>query len=138
MNELINEKIVDIVEADFVFTEEDNKWYKQHMEGFKIVTNEQEILLGINGSQACCENFGYFMTNDNIKEFIGATIREIHLTDTLLKVKKFKKEHAGNIMFVNIETDKGTLQFVAYNDHNGYYGHDAIVLSKQLKHQENL
>lgn len=134
----MNEKILEIVEAEFMFTEEDNSWYSQHMEGFRIVTDKQEILLGINSCQSCCESFGYFMTNDKIKDFIGATILEIRLTDTLLKVKKFKKEHSGNVMFVNIETDRGTLQFVAYNDHNGYYGHDAVVLSKQLKHQENL
>lgn len=27
------------------------------------------------------------------------------------------------------------MQFVAYNAHNGYYGHQARVVSKQLKHE---
>ncbi len=35
-------------------------------------------------------------------------------------------------MFVNLETNKGTLQFVAYNEHNGHYGHEAKVTCKQL------
>ena len=41
-------------------------------------------------------------------------------------------------MFVNVETDKGLLQFVAYNEHNGYYGHEACVISKHLNESEYL
>jgi tRNA(Ile2) C34 agmatinyltransferase TiaS len=41
----------------------------------------------------------------------------------------------GGVMFVNIETNEGTLQFVAYNEHNGYYGHIAKVQSMQLSHE---
>ena len=44
----------------------------------------------------------------------------------------------GGVMFVNITTSKGVLQFVAYNEHNGYYGHSACVISKQLNHEECL
>ena len=31
-------------------------------------------------------------------------------------------------MFVNINTSNGLLQFAAYNNHNGYYGHNAYFL----------
>ena len=41
-------------------------------------------------------------------------------------------------MFVDIVTDRGVLQFVAYNIHNGYYGHEAKVISTQLEHNETL
>jgi hypothetical protein len=41
-------------------------------------------------------------------------------------------------MFVDIETDRGVLQFVAYNAHNGYYGHKARVQSTQLRHTVTL
>ena len=41
-------------------------------------------------------------------------------------------------MFVNLETNKGTLQFVAYNEHSGYYGHEAKVQCTQLMHSETL
>lgn len=37
---------------------------------------------------------------------------------------------AGSAMFINVETTKGLLQFVAYNEHNGYYGHDVLLVSK--------
>ncbi|MEL3959481.1 hypothetical protein NST17_20225 [Caldifermentibacillus hisashii] len=41
-------------------------------------------------------------------------------------------------MFVDIITSNGTLQFVAYNEHNGYYGHEAKVISTQIEHSEFL
>ena len=44
----------------------------------------------------------------------------------------------GGVMFVNLETDMGTLQFVAYNEHNGYYGHEAKVQCTKLTHAEHL
>lgn len=34
------------------------------------------------------------------------------------------------VMFINIETTKGFLQFVVYNEHNGYYGHSVLLVSK--------
>lgn len=37
---------------------------------------------------------------------------------------------AGSAMFINVETTKGLLQFVAYNEHNGYYGHEVKLVSK--------
>jgi hypothetical protein len=41
-------------------------------------------------------------------------------------------------MFVNIDTSRGRLQFVAYNAHNGYYSHEATVSSKQLHYDTSL
>lgn len=37
---------------------------------------------------------------------------------------------AGSAMFINVETTKGLLQFVAYNEHNGYYEHEVKLVSK--------
>ena len=37
---------------------------------------------------------------------------------------------AGSAMFINVETTNGLLQFVAYNEHNGYYGHEVKLVSK--------
>lgn len=109
-----------------------------YFEGFLIKTEKQTIKLGISSDQSCCEQFGYFMTNDDLADFIGAEVLEISLTDDLLKGVSLEtgengsKYASGMIMFVNIETSKGTLQFVAYNDHNGYYGHEAVVISEEL------
>ena len=101
-------------------------------DGFFVVTDQQTIKVGISNYTTCCERWGYFLTNDDLSEFIGAELLEVKLVDKCLSVSKAPEIYEGDVMFVNFETSKGTLQFVAYNEHNGYYGHDAVVLSKQL------
>ena len=114
--------------------------------GFEVVTTEQRIKLFIDNDSQCCENWGYFWCNDNPQDFIGAELREVRLTDTALIEAQMKannldpndKWFEGGVMFVNLETDMGTLQFVAYNQHNGYYGHEAKVQCTKLTHAEHL
>ena len=116
------------------------------MGGFEVVTDSQSIKLLINNQQDCRENFGYFWCNDDPKYFIGAALCDVAITDKELNEAKMKENKLnpndrlfeGGVMFVNLETDRGTLQFVAYNEHNGYYGHKAKVTCKQLEHSEIL
>lgn len=106
--------------------------------GFFITTDKQMIDLYIDMDSSCCEITGYFLTEDDTSEFIGAELLDVKIVDTLLENKEWKGEASGEMMFVNLETSKGVLQFVAYNDHNGYYGHTASVTSNQLEHSETL
>ena len=114
--------------------------------GFEVLTTDQSIKLYIDNESSCCEKWGYFWCNDNPQDFIGAELRSVSLTDTALNEAQMKandlnpndKWFEGGVMFVNLETDKGTLQFVAYNKHNGYYGHEAKVQCTQLTHAEKL
>lgn len=114
--------------------------------GYVITTNKQVIKLLIDDVQQCCENFGYFMSEDDFSDFIGAELLDIKVTETELKEGLLEKHDLdindrwfeGGVMFVDLVTSKGTLQFVAYNEHNGYYGHEAKVISEQLKHEEYL
>ena len=114
--------------------------------GFEVLTTDQSIKLYIDNESSCCEKWGYFWCNDNPQDFIGAELRSVSLTDTALNEAQMKandlnpndKWFEGGVMFVNLETDKGTLQFVAYNEHNGYYGHEAKVQCTQLTHAEKL
>ncbi|PFF32290.1 hypothetical protein CN335_22850 [Bacillus thuringiensis] len=116
------------------------------MSGYAITTNEQVIKLLIDDEQSCCENFGYFMSEDDFNDFIGAELIDVKITDMELKEGLLEKHDLdieseyfeGDVMFVDIVTSKGTLQFVAYNEHNGYYGHEAKVISKQINHDEVL
>lgn len=130
------EKIIRIEET--VFKENPQQWF--NYEGFQIITDKQIIKLGISDDQSCCERTGYFMSEDNLKEFEGSNLLDVFLVDTNLNVERYNREklYSPYLMFVNIKTDKGLLQFVAYNDHNGYYGHSAIVISEQLNHKEIL
>jgi hypothetical protein len=117
--------------------------------GFKITTTEQTITLAIDNDADCCEEWGYFLTEDDAAKFIGAELRGLKLTDTNRSTKRFGTDlradgddvihlDGGEVMFVDLETDRGPLQFVAYNAHNGYYGHEARVVSKQLTHAATL
>lgn len=136
----MTEKILRIEEI-----REKDGWCSQS--GYAVITDKQTIKLKIDDVQCCCENAGYFMSNDKLDDFIGAELLGISLTDKALKEVDFEKQGCsspdnewfqGGIMFVDIKTSKGVLQFVAYNEHNGYYGHEAYVVSTQLKHSESL
>jgi len=124
------EKILEIKETSF-----DGK------DGFTIITDNQTIKLGIDNGQCCCENWGYFMSEYNLEDFIGSELLDVKITDSLLKTNNefdVNDMYEGDVMFVNIETSNGLLQFVAYNEHNGYYGHGACVISKQLNYDTYL
>lgn len=111
--------------------------------GWIITTSQQHIILAMDDEQNCCESWGcQLVTEDDTTDFIGAKLIEISLTDTALKTAiglPGDSEDCGTqTMFVNIVTDRGKLQFVAYNSHNGYYGHQVRVSSKQLTTQDIL
>lgn len=131
------EKILRIEESTFKTSAESWRSY----EGFQIITDIQTIKIGISDSQCCCENFGCIITNDDTEEFIGAKLLSICIVDCALNNKKIEAIEylgSGGAMFVNLETSNGLLQFVAYNSHNGYYGHEAVLISKELNHKEDL
>jgi hypothetical protein len=118
---------------------EEGSW--DDFDGFRIKTNKQLIELSISSGQCCCETYGYFMTNDKTSDFIGAKILDIQIVDESLNQQKMDdiiKIYEGGTMFVNIITNKGVLQFTAYNEHNGYYGHQAKVQSTQLNYGTTL
>jgi len=111
------------------------------MAGYEIKTSKQSIKLLIGDEQSCCESWGYFLSEDDTQYFIGANLRNVTVTDTALKtydVDNLKYLDNGDVMFVNIKTSRGLLQFVAYNVHNGYYGHKAIVKCSQLNYSRVL
>lgn len=123
------EKIISIVEFD------------ESEAGYLVTTNKQTVKLAIDNYQDCCESWGYFWSNDNPQDFIGAELLGITVTDTLLNTEKLDRiEYLenGGVMFVTLDTTQGQLQFVAYNSHNGYYGHEAKIVSTQLTHSEVL
>ncbi len=131
------EKILRVEEKIFKTDKKDWATY----DGFEVVTDKQTIQIGISDGQSCCESFGCFVTNDDITEFIGAKLKKVSITDLALNNKALgasQNMDDGGCMFVNLETSKGLLQFVAYNHHNGYYGHEAVLVSAQLNHSESL
>jgi hypothetical protein len=127
------EKILKIEEGFFKLNEADYDW--QAFEGFVITTSEQTIKIGIETGQSCCETFGYLIMNDEISDFIDQELLSISIVDTALNTKVIDAVsdlEEGEAMFVNLETSNGLLQLAVYNSHNGYYGHEMVVISMQL------
>ena len=125
------ENILSIKET--TFKKDNDDW--QSYDGYEITTDKQTIKIGISSEQSCCERFGYFITEDNLREYIGSDLISISQTNTVMDTQTIDKLHlydAPNTMFITFETTRGAFQFVAYNSHNGYYGHDAIIISEQL------
>lgn len=140
------EKILSIKEI------EDFSFLQVEYNGYKITTSKADYYLLIANGQHCCESFGYFSTNDNIKEFIGSdliSLKTVELDpeqkETILKSRGFGYYYYDdeenyqyvnddtNVQFVNIETSNGLLQLAVYNSHNGYYGHNIVVLKVDEK-----
>lgn len=122
------EKIVKI-------TEEFNIYVDKYHDGagYVIETDKNKYCLLIYNEQSCCENWGYATTNDNLADYIGAELLSIAITDDALNTteinnKNNEYEYYGDTMFLTLETSKGKLQFVVYNEHNGYYSHHAYFI----------
>ena len=117
-----------------------SEFNERNTSGFHITTDKQVITLEIENGQNCCEEWGYFMSHDDFTEFIGAELTDVKIVDEALKVYDGLDMDNTDlyIMFVNIGTANGLLQFVAHNSHNGYYSHTARVCSNQVTASESL
>ena len=58
------EVIEKIEELNDYKIESNNSWYSSEYDGFLIKTNKQNIRILILNGQNCCENWGYFSTNE--------------------------------------------------------------------------
>lgn len=130
------EIILSITEGSFK-----GKCTYENYDGFIVLTNLQSIKIGISNGQNCCENWGYLTSedNDNLSSFIGSELLEIKNTNTEMMTRTVDFLNKGYInhdstMFVTFETTHGTFQITAYNEHNGYYGHTAVVISNSLNY----
>ena len=129
------EKILSIQE-NATFTHADG--YDAQYDGFIIKTDKQEIKVGISNEQQCCEAWGYVISEDDKEKFIGADLLEVYLTDTNLCGQEIDGMYEGDAMFINFNTSAGLFQLAVYNEHNGYYGHRAVIVSRELNHKDVL
>ena len=107
----------------------------------KLHTEKGTLYAEIDDGQQCCESFGadcytgYITTEEEQpKSFEGAIITSVNTTDADLKTLTFNPSESGgydNYMFITINTNRGVLQFVLYNNHNGYYSHWAKIYYKE-------
>lgn len=100
--------------------------------GYEILLdNGVTVSILIEDRQQCCEQYGYLTSDDNLPSYVGAMVLRVVITDRTLKMYpllKMAEEAHGSVetIFCTVYTDRGNLQFVAYNGHNGYYGHTVL------------
>lgn len=125
------EKILSIEET--TWPSKEYKW--SGMDGWIIKTDKQDIKVGIDNGQSCCETWGYFVSEGDPQEFVGAYLLDVKHVDSCLNVERMKEEchylSVEDCVFVNIETSEGTFQLTVYNEHNGYYSHLVVIESEQ-------
>lgn len=110
-----------------------------HLEGVSVVTDKHKFFVGIELGQRCCENYGYLTSEDIPTEYIGANLLSVEVVDEDLKTFDIEDSTNMNAMFVNFTTSVGTYQVVVYNEHNGYYGHEVVVVKNGVvEHEETL
>lgn len=114
----------------------DNGRYQYDYSGYIVETSGQTIYMIIDSGDGHCAS-GYMTSEDNIADFIGATLYNIELVNEALAV--YDLSHIGTdgdyFQFINFNTDRGTLQFVLYNIHNGYYGADVYIRCEQFEYE---
>lgn len=77
-----------------------------------------------DNGQSCCES-RYMRTDDNLKDFIGATFDNAAIKDA----PSIPHEYGDHeVQFLEIQTSKGHLTMSSHNEHNGYYGGFSIVV----------
>lgn len=96
--------------------------------------DEEEYIFRISSESNCCEEWGSFVSEEDLQKYVGCELYDIYFTDTSLNTEQLKyiaslKDSLDyhNIQFINFKTSKGVFQFTVYNCHNGYYGHDITV-----------
>lgn len=106
---VLNKKIINI---EFIKNDE--------IEDHILITTKTGKIKLFDDGQSCCES-RYMHTDDNLKDFIGATILKFQLKDG----PEIEEDH--EVQFLEIDTTKGPITFANHNKHNGYYGGFAIV-----------
>lgn len=69
--------------------------------------------------QSCCEN-RYMRTDDNLADYIGATLTGAEVKDAPNVPDEYGDEH--EVQFLEVQTSAGVLTMSNHNEHNGYYG----------------
>lgn len=115
-----------ILKIEIISFDRADDYYKNYMKGFDgvVVTTTKHIYkAGIDNQQNCCEDWGYTVNEDkDVSTFVGATLFSVE----------------GDGTFTNFNTNRGTLNFTAYNEHNGYYSHSCILVKDNVIINNNL
>jgi len=90
----------------------------------KFIFDDDSELTLFDDGQSCCES-RYMTTDDELSEFIGATLENIELADG----PDIEEEYdTHEVQFLRVKTNNGDFTISNHNEHNGYYGGFWIVI----------
>lgn len=113
--------------------------FEDRGDGYRVCTNKRELIFLINNHDQCCEEWGYLASENDLASFEGAQLLEVRLTDPQLKSIDVSNPEGEefvdkrDVTFITFHTDRGPLQFCAYTEHNGYYGHSVYFKNGPAK-----
>lgn len=120
------------VNVDNDFSVKDKTYdHPRHYTGVHITLSDgREIKFGISTQQNCCENWNYLHSTDAASDYIGAEYIGLTEKDTWPASipEKINGNDSGGFQAIDIQTNKGVLQFVVYNEHNGFYSHAVVTV----------
>ena len=76
--------------------------------------------------QSCCEN-RYMRTDDSLSDYVGGILEDAELRDA---PDGEDNGETHEVQFLVIKTSQGQFTLSNHNEHNGYYGGFAIVVSE--------
>ena len=139
------EKVMSFGKIKRITKSEDSFKVNNHsFAGYIIECENDTVKIGIDNGQSCCEDWGYLSSGDeDLSYYAGAELYDVAVVNEKLARSRISSQNwtspiAGDIMFIDLETSVGVLQFAVYNDHNGYYGHDAVVITKESTIEKTL
>lgn len=91
----------------------------------RITFEDDNKLVIFDDGQSCCES-RYMRTDDNLNDFIGATLMGVEVRNA----PDVEDENYGvhEVQFLLVTTSKGVFVMSSHNEHNGYYGGFSIVI----------
>jgi len=80
-----------------------------------------------DSDQQCCES-RYTTCEDDLYTLVGAELKEIRVSKGPKIEDRWEECHEQ--LFLDVITDKGKVQLVTHNEHNGYYGGFSMMVSE--------
>lgn len=99
----------------------------------RLTFTDGSVLSLADAGRSCCES-RYVTTEDDLSRLAGEVLADVSIAEAPDMPDEHGEPH--EVQFLNVQTDKGRVQFVTHNKHNGYYGGFWIEARLTPKHPE--
>lgn len=77
--------------------------------------------------QSCCEN-RYMRTDDDVQSLVNGVLNRIEAKEAADEPDEWG---VHEVVFVEVETNKGHISISNHNEHNGYYGGFGLTITEE-------